>query len=863
MTAMGYYHCSVDGVGKSAGRSIVAAAAYRSGERLIDESTGIAHNFERRRGVLASFIVLPVDAPAWAQDRERLWNAANAADPRANARLATELELALPHELSASQRRELVEDFARGLVERYGVAVDVALHEPGEGRDHRNHHAHVVISHRQLGPDGFGDVAHKHTIRKKIKGVYRDVNVVGIAATAGDVKQLRLAWQNAVNRAYREAGLDIEVDARSHRDRGIEREPTQHLGPTAAGIERAGRQSERGDINRDIARRNGERERLHAEAERVSAEIIDLAAEREKRAGAKSPAEHRSPAEVLAQLTERQSVFTWRDVNRALEAEVPDRTARAALTDEILLRPEVIGLRERADAPVSHYTTREVLNAEHALLRDTAALSERSSFGLRAEGVEAAIAGHQLNEEQAQAVRHAAGQGGFAIIAGEAGTGKSRTLGSLRDAYAAEGYRVLGMSWTNSVVQNLRQDGFEATTVAAEFKRLDAGRDQWDDRTLLIVDEAAMLSTPQLASLASRAEAAGAKLVIAGDDRQLSSIERGGMFEPLCVAHGVAELHDVQRVDDPAEQRAFNFMHEGKFREALDIFDSRGAVRWSETEAEALEQLGRQYSADCAADPDKKRFIFAYTNDQVDLLNAFARGLRQERHALGEEHVLQTPRGPALFAGGDRVQFTENAWTQREKEAGLVNGAVGTVVEIASSLGRTRMTVELDGPKDADPQRLSFTVGPNREAGEFDALRHGYAGTIYRGQGRTLDETYVLHSRHWREASSYVALTRHRESTAIFVARETASDLDRLARQMGRDEIKRAATSFIADETGLVRAPQTRPRATDSRQQPKPAQEDERLRWAQNLAEKARAWEARHDAPDKDIDDPDLDVSQR
>ena len=88
-------------------------------------------------------------------------------------------------------------------------------------------------------------------------------------------------------------------------------------------------------------------------------------------------------------------------------------------------------------------------------------------------------------------------------------------------------------------------------------------------------------------------------------------------------------------------------------------------------------------------------------------------------------------------------------------------------------------------------------VGPDREAGEFDAVRHGYAGTIYKGQGRTLDQTYVFHSHYWREASSYVALTRHRELVAIFVAHDTAADLDRLARQLGRDEIKRAAISFV------------------------------------------------------------------
>jgi ATP-dependent exoDNAse (exonuclease V) alpha subunit len=112
--------------------------------------------------------------------------------------------------------------------------------------------------------------------------------------------------------------------------------------------------------------------------------------------------------------------------------------------------------------------------------------------------------------------------------------------------------------------------------------------------------------------------------------------------------------------------------------------------------------------------------------------------------------------------------------------------------------------VELDGQKNGKPRMVEFTVGDNDQAGQFNSFRHGYAGTIYKGQGRTLDQTYLYHSRHLRSASSYVALTRHREHTTIFVARETATDLDQLARQMARVDDRRAASQFHYDE-GLIR----------------------------------------------------------
>lgn len=286
VSASGFYHCSVKGVGRAAGRSVVAAAAYRAGERLHDDISGMVADYQLRHGVLDTLIVTPDNAPSWAHDRERLWNEAERAETRANGRLATELELALPHELTDAQRKELVTDFVRGIVERHGVAADVAIHAPGEGRDHRNVHAHVLITHRELGADGYGDIANERTIMKKVKGQERETKIAGIAATPADIRAIRQEWEHIVNRAYERAGLDIHVDHRSHEERGIEAEPTKHLGPTATAMERRGVESERGDANREITQRNAERRELAAlesEAREIGAQIIDLAAERAMR----------------------------------------------------------------------------------------------------------------------------------------------------------------------------------------------------------------------------------------------------------------------------------------------------------------------------------------------------------------------------------------------------------------------------------------------------------------------------------------------------------------------------------------------------------------------------------------------------
>jgi ATP-dependent exoDNAse (exonuclease V) alpha subunit len=225
---------------------------------------------------------------------------------------------------------------------------------------------------------------------------------------------------------------------------------------------------------------------------------------------------------------------------------------------------------------------------------------------------------------------------GFAVIAGEAGTGKSTTLAAVRDAYETSGYRVIGMAWTNAVVQNLRHDGFRnSTTIAAELRRIENGETHWDTRTVLIVDEAGMLSTKHLAAVTAQARAFGAKLILAGDDKQLASIERGGMFGALKERHSAAELHEVVRVSDAHQRRAFNLMHKGEFLPALSIISRQGGISWSGRQEEAFDRLVEKWKQDSADAPDKSRFVFAYTNADAAEINAALRQVRAGQGALG------------------------------------------------------------------------------------------------------------------------------------------------------------------------------------------------------------------------------------
>ncbi|WP_210424818.1 MobQ family relaxase [Marichromatium bheemlicum] len=220
---MAIYHLSVKTISRSAGRSATAAAAYRAAVRIADQRTGEIHDYRRKRGVVSADLVLPAEAPAWAQDREALWNAAEQAERRRNATVAREFEIALPAELPAEGRRALTLAFAGELVERHGCAADVCIHTPGRGGDDRNHHAHILLTTRRLGRDGLGEKTRELDDRARGPALVRTW------------RERFAALQNAHLLA---ADRPERVDHRTLEAQGVEQTPGVHLGPAATGYER-------------------------------------------------------------------------------------------------------------------------------------------------------------------------------------------------------------------------------------------------------------------------------------------------------------------------------------------------------------------------------------------------------------------------------------------------------------------------------------------------------------------------------------------------------------------------------------------------------------------------------------------------
>ena len=258
---MAIYHCSIKIIKRSQGRSAVAAAAYRSGENLINEWNGMTHDYTHKGGVVNAEILLPAYAPTAFQDRSALWNSVEEIEKSRNAQLAREIEIALPVELSRKEQIRLVRNYAQNTFVSVGMCADVAIHDKGDG----NPHAHILLTMRPFKEDGSWDA-------KCMKEYDLDNHGQRIRLPSGTFKshrvdttdwneptkaeEWRTAWAEYANHAFEQKGLSERIDHRSYERQGVEQIPTVHMGVAATQMERRGVMTEKGGVNREIAAQN-------------------------------------------------------------------------------------------------------------------------------------------------------------------------------------------------------------------------------------------------------------------------------------------------------------------------------------------------------------------------------------------------------------------------------------------------------------------------------------------------------------------------------------------------------------------------------------------------------------------------------
>lgn len=764
---MAIAHFSASIVSRGSGRSAVLSAAYRHCAKMEYEREARTIDYTRKQGLLHEEFLAPSDAPKWVRsltaDRsvagasEAFWNKVEAFEKRADAQLARDLTIALPLELSAEQNIALVRDFVEKHILAKGMVADWVYHDnPG------NPHIHLMTTLRPLSEDGFGP--------KKVAVIDDDGQPVRTksgkilyelwAGSTDDFNVLRDGWFERLNHHLAIGGVDIRIDGRSYEKQGIDLEPTIHLGVGAKAIER-----------------KAEQQGIRPELERIELN--------EQRRSENTRRILRNPAIVLDLITLEKSVFDERDIAKVLHRYIDAPALFQQLMLKIILNPDVLRLqRETIDFATgeklpARYSTRAMIRLEATMARQAIWLSDREGRGVSHSALDATFRRHErLSDEQKAAIERIAGPVRIAAVVGRAGAGKTTMMKAAREAWELAGYRVVGGALAGKAAEGLEKEaGIQSRTLASWELRWNHGQDVLDDKTIFVMDEAGMVASKQMAGFVDAVVKAGAKIVLVGDPEQLQSIEAGAAFRAIVDRIGYAELETIYRQREDWMRKASLDLARGNVERALVAFQGQGRVLGSRLKSEAVENLIADWNRDY--DQTKTTLILAHLRRDVRMLNVMAREKLVERGIVGEGQTFKTADGERRFDAGDQIVFLKN-----EGSLGVKNGMIGHVVEA----GANRIVATV-GEGD---QRRQVIV----EQRFYNNLDHGYATTIHKSQGATVDRVKVLASLSLDRHLTYVAMTRHREDLQLYYGTRSFSFNGGLAKVLSRKNGKETTLDY-------------------------------------------------------------------
>ena len=476
-------------------------------------------------------------------------------------------------------------------------------------------------------------------------------------------------------------------------------------------------------------------------------------------------------------LTRRVSTFSRREVFQALCERLPagaqvDARAIEAATDRFLASPHVVALlpaqaegeayrrRDGRLLPIERdalvYSTPELLALEQRLIRQVST-SRNTGAGVTGESAvrDAVVSRPSLSAEQRLMVERLCLEGdGVSVVVGKAGTGKTFALATAREAWQAAGYPVLGVAVARRAARELEHDaGIRSTSVAALLGDID--NRALPERCVLVVDEAGMVPTRQLARLIDAAAAVGGKLVLVGDHRQLPELEAGGAFRGL-VNRGLAiELTENHRQVNPWERAALDELRDGLAEQALARYQKHDRIHVESTPERTRARLVADWWA--VGNPSRS-VVLAQRRDDVEDLNTRA---RERVRAAGRLGALELRLPGGEFAVGDHVLVKRN-----DLRLGVVNGDRGRVTAVDPE--KRLLTLDLGGER----VTLDRDYLDDRTVHGDPTLQHGYAMTVHVAQGLTVDHAFVLAGPGLNRELGYTALSRGRETNQLYAARD-------------------------------------------------------------------------------------------
>ncbi len=450
-------------------------------------------------------------------------------------------------------------------------------------------------------------------------------------------------------------------------------------------------------------------------------------------------------------LCANSSTFDRRDLLQALASAHPDGLPASDVTtgaDRFLGRPEIVTLAAARND--QRYTTLDQLRVETELM---AAAGRRIDAGVAVVDrttIEKAIAERpSLSDEQEAMVRSLTGSGaGVEVVVGRAGSGKTFALDAARQAWTDAGNHVIGAALAARAAAELQAgSGIPSSTVDALLTDLDrpGAFSPLPARSVIVVDEAAMVGTRKLGRLADHAERVGAKLVLVGDHRQLPEIEAGGAFAALTHLVPTSELTVNRRQADVWERQALAELRSGSVFDAVDDYRRQGRIHLAPSAEVARQQLADDWWA-AYQTSGPAAAMYALRRYEVDDLNRRARRHMRADGLLGPDQLEAAGRP---FAAGDEVICLHN-----DRQLGVTNGTRSRIESVYTAERAVTLT---DG---------TVLPGEYLDAGWLD---HGYATTIHKAQGATVDRAFLLGSDTLYREAGYVGLSRARQANQLYI----------------------------------------------------------------------------------------------
>jgi conjugative relaxase-like TrwC/TraI family protein len=504
---------------------------------------------------------------------------------------------------------------------------------------------------------------------------------------------------------------------------------------------------------------------------------------------------------ILKDITTQASTFTSiqleaalaREAQGLLDAQQIDTFVRETIAAKVqeqgpyaLVRlKEPAELRDSRRLETQRFTTREMLEIERQTIRHAVARQTDVAHVVSCE--KALIKYPSLSDEQVIALRYVTeNPGAVKAVRGLAGTGKSYLLKAAKESWTESKFNVTAVALAGKAAQSLEEaSGIKSQTLHSLLNEITAGKKTLSSRDILVIDEAGMIGSRQMHDVLRYIHAAGAKAVLVGDPQQLQPIDAGGIFRSLSDKLGCVSLTEIRRQESESDRLMIHDLISGKADDVINSLIDREMLEVVPT-ANVYDVIVDQWANDLSTGEMQQSLILAGTKADVYKINILARERMIQQHHLHSEVIVSTEYGDRNMAVGERIMFTQNS-----RSLGIKNGQTGNLAKWhLDQDGNMILNIHTDAGK---------TVALNLT--QYKHLDYGYALSVHKAQGQTVDKVYVLVSdvmtdREWL----YVATSRHRKQLKVFVPQEQAEDLASL---VNRSRQKDVTQDYLAADHSL------------------------------------------------------------